>query len=75
MTVCVAVFEPLEAHVATRGSSFGRGTSSHAVLPTPYSLLPYSLTPYFAVIPATSARNAAMVSAMKRLSSASTVPA
>jgi hypothetical protein len=59
MTVCVAVFEPLEAHVATRGSSFGRGTSRPRH--TPYSL---PLTPYLAVIPATSARNAAMVSAM-----------
>ena len=72
MTVCAAVFEPLEAPVAARGSSFGRGTSSHTVPPTPYPLLP---TPYFAVIPATSARSAAMASAMKRLSSSSTVPA
>ena len=70
MTVCVAVFEPLEAPVAARGSSFGRGTSSHAV--PPYSL---PRTPYFAVIPAKSARNAAMASAMNRLSSSSTVPA
>ncbi len=70
MTVCVAVFEPLEAHVAARGSSIGRGTSRPRH--TPYSLPP---TPYFAVIPATSARSAAMASAMKRLSSSSTDPA